>query len=145
MLKSMDHFGLYQDIRPREQANIELIRKRIQILSGVDKGLMSLYYIDGCSFKRIAALLEINPTNVSRRIRNITSRILAGQYIRCLRNKKYFSSQQLQVAREYYVRRRTLRQIAAKSGISFYEIRKIITRIEAILDAAEGRRRVNNE
>ena len=130
----------YQDERLMEREGVELVRRRIRILRGIDKGLMSLYYIDGCSYGKIAAILGINESNVSRRIRKITSRLISGQYIRCLQNKRFFSPQELQIAREYYISRRTMRQIAEKSGSSFYEVRKSINRIEAILDAAEKKR-----
>ena len=123
---------------------VDLVRQRIGLLSGKDKILMSMYYIDGCSFRQIAGLLDVNECNVSRRIRKITTRLLAGQYIRCLRNRQFFSSADLQIAKDYYVGGQTLRQIAAEGGCSFYEVRRAIERIEAILGAVEkteGRRR----
>jgi len=140
MQKLMLDLRRVQNIRFRNRDNIELLQHRIGFLSGQDKTLMSLYYVDGCSCSRIASLVGINECNVARRIRRITSRLLAGQYIRCLRNKKYFSLAELLIARDYYVRRKTIRQIAQQSGCSFYEIRKTIQRIEAVLEAAEGRR-----
>jgi transposase-like protein len=104
---------------------------------------MSMYYIDGCSFRQIAGLLDVNERNVSRWIRKITTRLLAGQYIRCLRNRRFFSSADLQIAKDYYIGGQTLRQIAAEGNCSYYEVRRAIERIGAILEAVEtveGRR-----
>jgi predicted DNA-binding protein YlxM (UPF0122 family) len=116
---------------------VDLVRQRIGLLDGKDKILMSMYYIDGCSFRQIAGLLDVNERNVSRWIRKITTRLLAGQYIRCLRNRRFFSSADLQIAKDYYIGGQTLRQIAAEGNCSYYEVRRAIERIGAILEAVE--------
>lgn len=145
MQKIITVISEFQDKRRMNRDGVELVRQRIRILSGTDKVMMSMYYIDGCSYSRIAALMGINQSNVARRIRRITSRLLTGQYIRCLQNKRYFGTTELQIAKDYYVCRRTMRQIAQQRGSSFYEVRKAIARIEAILEAAEiGRQRTED-
>jgi predicted DNA-binding protein YlxM (UPF0122 family) len=119
------------------QGGFDLVRQRIGLLDGKDKILMSMYYLDGCSFRRIARLLGVNECSVARRIRKITTRLLAGQYIRCLRNRQFFSSADLRIAKDYYVGGWTFRQIAAERVCSLYEVRRAIERIEAILGAVE--------
>ena len=119
------------------QEGVDLVRQRICLLNGKDRILMSMYYLDGCSFRQIAGLLDINECNVSRRIRKITKRLLAGQYIRCLRNRQLFSSADLRIAKDYYVGGQTIRHIAEERACSYYETRRAIYRIEAILEAVE--------
>jgi DNA-directed RNA polymerase specialized sigma subunit len=138
MQKVMEAQARLGNDRLLERGGIEIIRRRIGILNGKDKELMSLYYIDGLSFHRIASLLGINRISVSRRIRRITCRIMAGQYIRCLRYKQSFNPIQIQIAREHYIRGKTMRQIAQNLGISFHDVRKTIEKIEAITTLNES-------
>jgi hypothetical protein len=126
-----------QAVGELRQGGLDLVRQRMGLLDGEDKILMSMYYIDGCNFRRIAMLLGVNECSVSRRIRKITTRLLAGQYIRCLRNQQFFNSADLQIAKDYYVGGRTIRQIAAERVCSLYEVRRAIERIEAILGVVE--------
>jgi len=126
-----------QAVGELRQGGFDLVRQRIGLLDGKDKILMSMYYIDGCNFRRIAMLLGVNECSVARRIRKITTRLLAGQYIRCLRNQQFFNSADLQIAKDYYVGGWTIRQIAAERVCSLYEVRRTIERIEAILGVVE--------
>lgn len=116
---------------------VDLVCQRLNMLSGEEKIIMEMHYENGSSFRQIAALLGVNEYSLSRRIRNITKRLLAGQYIRCLRNRRLINPADLRIAKDYYIGGRTLKQIADKRGSSFYEIRRTIERIEAILEAAE--------
>lgn len=141
MQKLPEAMSEIQELLQRKRDNIEMVRQKIWILRGTDKFLMSMYYIDGCSYRRIAGLMGVHEGTISRRIRKITSRLLAGQYIRCLRNKQFLSPEQLEMAREYYLRRRGLRQIAKRKGSSFYVIRREIERIETIIESMEKDKR----
>ncbi len=132
-----------QAVGALRQGGFDLVRQRIGLLDVKDKILMSMYYLDGCNFRRIARLLGVNECSVARRIRKITTRLLAGQYIRCLWNRQFFRSADLQIAKDYYVGGWAFRQIAAERVCSLYEVRRTIERIEAILGAveeAEGRK-----
>jgi DNA-binding CsgD family transcriptional regulator len=132
---------LLEDKRRVNQDRAELVRKRIKILSGKEKHLMQMYFENGCSCWLIAGLLGVHESNVSRQIRKITNRLMAGQFIRCMRNRDFLSPEQLEIARDYFVRRRGLRQIARREGFSVHQVRKIIERIDAVIDVAEGRRK----
>jgi hypothetical protein len=137
MKRTHSNISESQAVGKLRQGGFDLVRQRIGLLDGKDKILMSMYYLDGCNFRRIARLLGVNECNVSRRIRKITTRLLAGQYIRCLRNRRFFSSADLWIAKDYYVGGWTIRQIAAERVCSLYEVRRAIERIETILGAVE--------
>jgi predicted DNA-binding protein YlxM (UPF0122 family) len=126
-----------QDQRGFDRDSVDLVRQRLGLLSGKDKILMSMYYVDGCSFSRIAGLLEVNQCSLSRRIRKVTKMLLSGQYIRCLRNRRFFGSSELRIAKDYYVDGKAIGQIAAQRNSSYYEIGRTIERIEAILELLE--------
>jgi DNA-directed RNA polymerase specialized sigma24 family protein len=117
--------------------SVDLVRQRLGLLSGKDKIMMSMYYVDGCSIRRIAGLLEMNEGSLSRRIRKISGRLLSGRYMRCLRNRRFFANSELRTAQDYYVNGQTIGQIAARMGCSYYEVRRVIERIEAILELLE--------
>ena len=123
-----------KDRRGLDVDTVELVRQRLGFLKDKDRILLSMYYVDGCSFRRMAGLLRVNECNLSRRIRRLTRRLLSGQYVICLRNRRLFGPAELRIAKDYYVNGKTVGQIAANSGSSSYEVRKKIERIEAVLE-----------
>jgi predicted DNA-binding protein YlxM (UPF0122 family) len=129
-------YVLYQtyDVGSGEIREIhDLLTERIKLLSGKDKLLMTLYIEKGNSFKQLAALAGVDETNISRRIRKLTKRLIDGEYIKCLQNSEFFNVSELAVAKEYFLDGLSIREVAEKEKITNYSVRKILKKIHHII------------
>ena len=127
--------------RCERRGRVELLRSRINLLSGMDKVIMTMYLVNGNSFRQIAQLMGVNESNVSRRIRRLISRISDGGYMTCLRNRGRFSREELDIAREYFVLGWSMKRIARERGMTFYRVRKMVKRIEGVVKGVETMKR----
>jgi predicted DNA-binding protein YlxM (UPF0122 family) len=110
----------------------DLLRHRIKLLRGEDKLLMIMYLEKGNSFRQMAKLAGVHETIIARRIHKITKRLLYGEYITCLRNSKRFSAIELSIAREYFLTGLSMRGIARKRQITYYQVRKVLRKIRQV-------------
>jgi len=127
--------GYYQtsNINNNECYDItDLLRHRIKLLRGEDKLLMIMYLEKGNSFRQMAKLAGVHETIIARRIHKITKRLLYGEYITCLRNSKRFSAIELSIAREYFLTGLSMREIARKRQITYYQVRKVLRKIRQV-------------
>ena len=123
----------------RHRGGIELLRSRLNLLSGTDKLLMTMYIKHGNSIRQIARIRGVSETSVARRIRAITKRLTDGPYIDCLRNRNKLTGRQLAIAKDYYLMGLSMRQIAAKRRWSYYRVRDILIEIRSIVTSPERR------
>jgi predicted DNA-binding protein YlxM (UPF0122 family) len=119
--------GLYR-------GRIELLRSRLNLLSGMDKLLMTMYIEHGNSIRQIARIRGASETSVARRIRAIAERLTDGPYIECLRNRDKLTSRQLNIAKDYYLMGLSIRRIATKRRWSYYRVRDTIIEIRNIIN-----------
>lgn len=112
---------------------IDLLRGRLNFLSGKDKVLMTMYLENGNSFRQIARLTGISDTSIARRINRLTKRLLDNQYIICLRNRDKFTREQMNIAKDYFLTGLSIRKIAIKRHRSFYHVRETMKKIQSIL------------
>jgi len=120
--------GVYRD-------RIDLLLSRVSLLSGRDKVLMTMYLENGNSFRQMARLAGVNEASIGRRIHKLTRRLLDGEYITCLRNRDKFTSSEMAVAKDYFLRGLALRRIAKKENISYYRARQIMKKIQEFVRA----------
>jgi predicted DNA-binding protein YlxM (UPF0122 family) len=113
---------------------IDLLRGRLNLLNGKDKVLMTMYLENGNSFRQIARLTGISDTSIARRINRLTKRLLDSQYIICLRNRDKLSGEQMNIAKDYFLRGLSIRKIAIKRHRSFYHVRETMKKIQSILE-----------
>jgi predicted DNA-binding protein YlxM (UPF0122 family) len=125
-----EHIINVKDLR-RDQ--IELLRSRLSLLSGTDKLLMTMYIRNGNSIRQIARIRGATETSIARRIRAVSKRLADGPYIECLRCRDRLTSQQLSIAKDYYLMGLSMRRIAAKRRWSYYRVRDTIIAIRSIL------------
>ena len=123
----------------RHRGGIELLRGRLNLLSGTDKLLMTMYIEHGNSIRQIARIRGVSEASVARRIRSITKRLTDGPYIDCLRNRNKLTRLQLAVAKDYYLLGLSMRRIAAKRRWSYYRVRDTINEIQSIMTAPHRR------
>ena len=127
------------NVKGRHRAGIELLRSRLNLLSGTDKLLMTMYIEHGNSIRQIARIRGVTETSVARRIRAITKRLTDGPYIDCLRNRDKLTRRQLSIAKDYYLMGLSMRQIAAKRRWSYYCVREALIEIQSIVTAPQRR------
>lgn len=139
----MAHGNLPESVvrgRRQRRGRVDLLVSRIELLSGMDRVIMTMYLVNGNSFRQIAQLMGVNESNVSRRIRRLIKRISDGGYITCLRNRARFSREELDIAREYFLLGWSMNRIARERAMTFYSVRKMVKRIEGVVKAAEAKK-----
>ena len=127
------------NIKSLHRDGIELLRSRLNLLSGTDKLLMTMYIEHGNSIRQIARIRGASETRIARRIRAISKRLLDGPYIDCLRCRDRLTSLQLAIAKDYYLMGLSMRRIAAKRRWSYYRVRDTLVEIKTIVAATQRR------
>ncbi|MEJ2647071.1 MAG: hypothetical protein P8016_01525 [Sedimentisphaerales bacterium] len=110
---------------PEEQANV--LRNRLFLLCGKNRIIMSMYLENGISYRQIALLLGVSPSSILRRIKKVSQTM--GIYILCLKNQQHFTRTEMSIARDYFLRGLSIRQIARKKNASYYHIREKVIEI----------------
>jgi predicted DNA-binding protein YlxM (UPF0122 family) len=108
------------------------VRNRITLLDGRDRLIMKMYYENGASATQIAALMGVCTSTVSRRIKTLSRRLVGHKYQNCTRNRHRLSSEELEIARDHFIRGLSLRSIASRRDCSFYRIREIVRKIKLL-------------
>jgi len=101
---------------------IDILRSRVNLLEGKDRALMKMYLDNGEAFSQMARVAGVNEANVARRIYKITRRLLDGQYISVLRNRGFFKKPETAIARDYFVKGLSMRNIARAHKVTFYHV-----------------------
>jgi predicted DNA-binding protein YlxM (UPF0122 family) len=125
--------------RDEQRGRVELLVSRLGLLSGMDRLIMTMYLVNGNTFRQIAQLMGVNESNVARRIRRLIRRISDGGYMVCLRNRGRFSREEMDVAREYFLLGWSMKRISRERGMTFYRVRKMVKRIEAVVKGLENK------
>jgi predicted DNA-binding protein YlxM (UPF0122 family) len=113
---------------------IDLLRSRVSLLAGKDKLLMTMYLENGNSFRQIARLAGVSETNIARRIRKITKRLIDGEYILCLRNRDKFTRTEMAIAKDYFLLEMSIKKIAAKQHQSYYSVYESLKQIRRLIE-----------
>jgi len=119
--------------RTQQRDQIDLLRSRLGLLEGKDKVMMTMYVENGNSFRQIARLLGVSETCIARRIHRLTHRLIDGQYIACLRNREKFTDDQMDVAKDYFLKGLSMRKIAEKRNWSRYRVLRAIREIRNLI------------
>ena len=122
------------------RGSIELLRSRLNLLSGTDKLLLTMNIENGNSFRQIARVRGVAETSIARRIRAIAKRLTDGPYIDCLRNRDKLTSCQLSIAKDYYLMGLSMRRIVTKRQWSYYRVRDAIIQIRRVVNTLQQHR-----
>ncbi|MHC4424656.1 MAG: AsnC family protein [Planctomycetota bacterium] len=125
------------DVKSRHRDQIDLLRSRLNLLSGKDRVLMTMYVENGNSFRQIARLLGVSETSIARRIHTMTKRLMDGEYIVCLRNRGKFTKRQMDVAKDYFLMGLSMRKIAEQRCWSVYRVRQTVMKIRSVMQNSE--------
>lgn len=120
------------------RAWIDVIRSRLDLLEGKDRLLMTMYLENGYSVFKISTVTDLCQASIARRIKRLTKILLEGRYITCLRNRDRFNRYQMEIAKDYFLKGLSMRQITIKRRRSYYHIRKTILKIKSILNECES-------
>ena len=120
-------------IKDARRGRMERLEDRLGLLSGKDKVLMTMYLVNGSSFRQIARLRGVSETSVARRIHQICQRLTEGEYLMCVRNRDKLTQRQMTVARDYFLTGLSMKQIAEKKGMSLYAVRKALVDIRNLI------------
>jgi len=119
----------------KQRERLDLLRTRLDLLTGKDKLLMVMYLENGNSFRQLARLTGASESSIGRKIYRLTKRLVDGPYIVCLRNRSKFTRTEMAVAKDYYLTGLSMKTIAARRNWSYYRARKTIKRIKRIVMA----------
>ena len=117
-----------------DRAQIELLRSRLDLLDGKEKLMMTLYLEDGYSICKISQVADLCRTSIARRIKRLKKNLLEGKYITCIQNCDKFNRDQMAIAKDYFLRGLSIRQITKKRHRSVYHVRETIIQIKSILN-----------
>ena len=112
---------------------IDLLRSRMNLLTGKDKLLMTMYLDKGNSFRQMARLAGINDTIIARRIYKIMKRLIDGEYITCLRNRNKFTKTEMAIAKDYFLTGLSIKKIATKQHLTYYRVRETLKKIQRVI------------
>jgi len=132
--------NIYMDVaeqaisrKTESRDNIDLLCSRIGLLAGMDKVLMTMRLKNGASFRQMARLTGANEAGIARKIRRLTGQLLDGEYLICLRNRDMFTDYEVDIARDYFLRDLSIREVAIRRRTSRYNIQKTVKKIEKLV------------
>lgn len=120
------------------RSRLELLEGRLGLLRGKDKVLMTMYIVNGNSFRQIARLRGVSETSVARKIRRMVRRLTEGEFLLCVRNRDKLSRRQMAIARDYFLTGLSMNQIAKKRNMSLYTVRKALFNIRTRIGEMEA-------
>ena len=124
-------------VKEKYRSEVDLLLSRIDLLSGRDRLLMTMFWEKGNSLSQIGKLAQINRNSLARRINTVTERLMEGKYIACMRNRRIFTGRQLDIAKDYFLTGLSMKRIARRRKLSYYQVRKMIKIIESKLEPVE--------
>ena len=125
------------DNKKKNRAQIDLLRSRLHLLDKDDRLLMTVYLENGNNTRQISRLTGLSRTSIARRINILTTRLLIGGFITCLRNRRKFNKHQMAIARDYFLTGLSIKKIALKRRRSRYRVNETIKKIKSILKECE--------
>ncbi len=120
-------------IKNKYRDRIDLLRGRVNLLTGKDKLLMTMYFKNDNSFRQMARLAGVNEANIARRIHKITKRLIDGEYITCLRNRDKFTRREMAIAKDYFLLGLSMKKVANKRRTTYYRVREILKKIQQLV------------
>lgn len=112
---------------------IDLLRSRVNLLTGKDKLLMTMFMDNGNSFRQMARLAGTNEVSIARKIHKLTKRLIDGEYITCLRCRDKFTKIEMAIAKDYFLLGLSIRKIAGRRDATYYGVRRTLKKIQQLI------------
>ncbi len=129
------------DVRDCLAAEVDLVRRRAEVLNPSDRSLLVLYLEQGGRLADIARVAGVSEGVISRRIRRLRRSLTEGRYVACLRRRDRLTPAQLALARDYFLDGLGIGRISAKRGLTTYRVRQVIRMLERIAGEEPGQDR----
>ena len=123
-----------QDEKVNRGYLIDMLHKRINMLEGQDRVLLTMYLRNGNSLRQLAMITGTNESTMGRRIARLMKRLIDENYAACMRNYRNFSQFERQLAREYFICGMSVRDIAARHATTYYRAYQTLKRIRIRLN-----------
>ncbi len=128
----------------RRKRNSELVNRiirRADWLDAPDRELILAYFDRGLSAARISAINGSDPRNIRRRVRRLIARLNDPRVAYVVAHSGGWGRSRCSVARELFLRGRSMRETSQKLGISLHSVRKHRDAIEAMALAEQEKQR----
>jgi DNA-directed RNA polymerase specialized sigma subunit len=122
------------DTRHQVREQIDVLRKRVSLLSKKEKVMLTMYLENGNTFYQMAQLAGVTESTIARRIHRALGRLIDGQYMACLKNRDKLSEKELAIAKDYFLSGLSLKGVSKNQKRSYYNIRQTLKRIEKIIN-----------
>lgn len=113
----------------------ELIVQRSEHLPLRDRLLLQAVYGDGRTVKEVAGLIGEEPRRLRRRVSVLTRRVLSDRYIFVLRHRETWPALRRRLATACWVHGRSIKGASEEARTSFYNARKQLDAVQALLDS----------
>ncbi len=123
------------DRGPAQRETMELLRSRIDLLTGTDRTLVMMYLENGNSVRQIAELAGLQTSTVARRIHRIVERLHDETFLLCLKQRDCFSEIELAIVKDYFVLGLSARRISSNRNVSYYRARAAIRKARQLASA----------
>ena len=123
------------DLRRSERDLADQIVLRAEHLPAEERALVRSIYADGRTIDDVAALLQADPRQVRRRVRRLVRRVLSDRYIFVVRHRDSWPCMRRRLATACIIHGHSLKHAAVEVGTSFYNTRKHLDAVHALLDS----------
>jgi transposase-like protein len=114
------------------RSNAEQVRKRAEQLSEPDRTLVQMYLENENSFRQISQLLGVSEATVARRVKKVIKRLADPNIDSVLSKGSMLGRRQRKIARDFFLRGQTVKAIAHKYGMTYYNTRRIINLLRTL-------------
>jgi len=116
------------------RAAADLIVQRAHWLDTHDRLLIEQVLGKGVRPREIAPLMNRTTRSVQRHIQRLTARLTDRTVLAVMRSSSRWPRATAEVARRYFVRRHTLRQIARDLGLTYHDVRTHLQRARGAIE-----------
>jgi len=121
-------------------SRVDMLACRAEILNAEDRALMKMHLKSGFTFRQIAQVAGTTEAKIARRIHRLSSKLVDGEYIKCLKNRERFTRMELMVAKDHYLDGMSIKNIGKKREMSIYMVRQVLEKARKIVNESERKR-----
>lgn len=132
------HYALYQAQR---QELADVVLRRSEWLEPGDRALLEQVFGRGGRARELAAMLQVSPRTVQRRIRQLVRRLTDPRVLVVMRRHGRWEQVIGSVAVAHFIRGLTFRQIAEERGLTLHDVRQQIQFVRGLIAAEMAKER----
>lgn len=109
--------------------NANLIVRRARLLAKSDRDLLEAVLLRGQTISSMARLMGHNARTLTSRVAILKRRLLSRKFVRSAQALPYLDRAQARLARLHFCQRMPVREIARKTNMSYYRLRRTLESI----------------